>query len=237
MNITDYGTVPNYEKLPGVPARITAVHRERYEIVCEYGNTHARLKAKEYYAGTAIFPTTGDYVMVDYIENGDSQIIATLPRRTYFSRREPGPVPRDQAVAANFDYVFIMQSLNLDFNSKRLERYLTLAWQSGATPVILLTKADLAENHMGYLNRAEQVAAGVDIHAVSAHTGYGLEKLNAYLQPGKTVVFSGLPVWGNPTLSTRLPERISWRSEAFARMTAKAVTPLHIASSFDCKTA
>ena len=204
MNITDYGTVPNYEKLPGVPARITAVHRERYEIVCEYGNTHARLKAKEYYAGTATFPTTGDYVMVDYIENGDSQIIATLPRRTFFSRREPGPIPRDQAVAANFDYVFIMQSLNLDFNPKRLERYLTLAWQSGATPVILLTKADLAENHMGYLNRAEQVAAGVDIHAVSAHTGYGLEKLNVYLQSGKTVVFLGSSGVGKSSLVNAL---------------------------------
>jgi len=120
LNIYDYGYVPDTENLPGIPARVTAVHKERYEIACEHGITHARLKTKEYYADTRDFPTTGDFVMVNYIENGDSQILATLPRRTYFSRREPGPIPREQAVAANFDYVFIMQSLNLDFNPRRL---------------------------------------------------------------------------------------------------------------------
>ena len=147
MNINDYGYVPNTKNLPGIPARVTAVHKERYEIVCQHWITHARLKTKEYYCEDGLFPTTGDYVMIHYIPNGDSQIIATLPRRTFFSRREPGPVLRDQAVAANFDYVFIMQSLNMDFSIKRLERYLTLAWQSGATPVILLTKADLVDDY------------------------------------------------------------------------------------------
>ena len=143
----DHGAVPNHEGLAGIPARVTAVHRERYEIVCEHGVTHARLKTKEYYAGKEEYPTTGDFVMVNYIENGDSQLIATLPRRTFFTRRAPGPGLKDQAVAANFDYVFIMQSLDLDFNPKRLERYLTLAWQSGAMPVILLTKADLVDDY------------------------------------------------------------------------------------------
>ena len=204
MNIEDYGIVPNCEHLPGIPARVTAVHKERYEIVCEHGITHARLKTKEYYVDTQDFPTTGDFVMIHYIDNGDSQIIATLPRKTFFSRREPGPVPRDQAVAANFDYVFIMQSLNLDFNPKRLERYLTLAWQSGATPVILLTKADLAEDYWDYLTQVDRVAAGVNIHVVSAHTGYGLSRLNAYLQPGKTVVFLGSSGVGKSSLVNAL---------------------------------
>ena len=142
--------------------------------------------------------------MIHYIDNGDSQIIATLPRRTYFSRREPGPIPRDQAVAANFDYVFIMQSLNMDFNPKRLERYLTLAWQSGATPVILLTKADLVEDYWDYLTQVERVATGVNTHVVSAHTGYGLQRLNAYLQPGKTVVFLGSSGVGKSSLVNAL---------------------------------
>ena len=204
MNINDYGMVPSYENLPGIPARVTAVHKERYEIVCRHGITHARLKSKEYYMDTQDFPTAGDFVMVNYIENGDSQIIATLPRRTLFSRREPGPIPRDQAVAANFDYVFIMQSLNLDFNPKRLERYLTLAWQSGATPVILLTKADLVEDYWDYLTRVEQVAMGVNIHVVSAHTGQGLPRLNAYLQPGNTVVFLGSSGVGKSSLVNAL---------------------------------
>ena len=204
MNINDYGLMPNYENLPGIPARITAVHKERYEIVCQHGITHARLKTKEYYVDTQDFPTTGDFVMINYIENGDSQILATLPRRTYFSRREPGPVPRNQAVAANFDYVFIMQSLNMDFNPKRLERYLTLAWQSGATPVVLLTKADLVEDYWDYLTQAERVAAGVNIHVVSAHTGQGLARLNAYLQPGTTVVFLGSSGVGKSSLVNAL---------------------------------
>jgi ribosome biogenesis GTPase len=107
-------------------------------------------------------------------------------------------------VAANFDYVFIMQSLNLDFNPKRLERYLTLAWQSGATPVILLTKADLVEDYWDYLTQVERVAAGVNTHVVSAHTGYGLNRLNAYLQPGKTVVFLGSSGVGKSSLVNAL---------------------------------
>ena len=204
MNINDYGNVPHTENLLGIPARVTAVHKERYEIVCEHGITHARLKTKAYFVGTQDFPTAGDFVMIRYIENGDSQILTTLPRKTFFSRREPGPIPRDQAVAANFDYVFIMQSLNMDFNPKRLERYLTLAWQSGATPVILLTKADLVEDYWEYLTQVERVATGVNTHVVSAHTGYGLNRLNAYLQPGKTVVFLGSSGVGKSSLVNAL---------------------------------
>ena len=204
MNINDYGNVPHTENLLGIPARVTAVHKERYEIVCEHGITHARLKTKAYFVGTQDFPTAGDFVMIRYIENGDSQILVTLPRKTFFSRREPGPIPRDQAVAANFDYVFIMQSLNMDFNPKRLERYLTLAWQSGATPVILLTKADLVEDYWEYLTQVERVATGVNTHVVSAHTGYGLNRLNAYLQPGKTVVFLGSSGVGKSSLVNAL---------------------------------
>jgi len=204
LNIYDYGVLPNIDNLPGIPARVTAVHKERYEVVCQHGLTYARLKTKEYFVGDETFPTTGDFVMIDYIDNGDSRITATLPRRTFFSRREPGPIPRDQAVAANFDYVFIMQSLNLDFNPKRLERYLTLAWQSGATPVVLLTKADLVEDYWDYLTQVERVAADVATHVVSAHSGYGLSRLNAYLQPGKTVVFLGSSGVGKSSLVNAL---------------------------------
>ena len=187
-----------------ITARVIAVHKDRYQISCDGRDFFARLKTKEYYKGTEDFPTAGDFVTVRYIENGDSQIIATQPRRTVFTRRAPGPVPVEQAVAANFDYVFIMQSLNQDFNPKRLERYLTLGWQSGATPVILLTKADLVEEHWDYLTRVERVAAGANVHVVSAHTGYGLARLNAYLQPGKTVVFLGSSGVGKSSLVNAL---------------------------------
>ena len=187
-----------------IAARVTAVHRERYALLCEKGECYGRLKTKEYYLDQAAFPTAGDYVTIEYLETGDSRIIATQPRRTVFTRRNPGPVPMEQAVAANFDYVFILQSLNHDFNPKRLERYLTLSWQSGATPVILLTKADLVEDYWEYLTRIERVAAGVNVHVVSAHTGCGLPRLNAYLQPGKTVVFLGSSGVGKSSLVNAL---------------------------------
>jgi ribosome biogenesis GTPase len=204
LNLNEFGLVPEMGGRPGIPARIVAQHKERYELVCQYGHAFARLKTKEYYAGTELFPTVGDYVALQYIENGDSQILATLPRRSFFARKEPGPIPRDQAVAANFDWVFLLQSMNQNFNPARLERYLALAWQSGATPVILLTKADLAEDPADYLRRAAQVAPGVELHAVSARTGMGLDGLSTYLQPGKTLVFLGSSGVGKSSLVNAL---------------------------------
>ena len=132
-----------YKHFDNIPARVIAVHKERYKLVCENGECYGRLKTKEYYVEGEDFPTVGDFVIINYNPSGDSMIVKTLPRRTVFMRKDPNPNKAEQAVAANFDYVFIMQSLNHDFNVKRLERYLTLAWQSGAQPVVVLTKADL----------------------------------------------------------------------------------------------
>ena len=105
MDLQNYGFIPETDSGDemGIPARITAVHKERYELVCEYGAGYARLKTKVYYNGTEDFPTAGDFVRIDYIPNGDSRIIRTLPRRTYLSRRDPTPGRGEQAVAANFD--------------------------------------------------------------------------------------------------------------------------------------
>ena len=194
----------NSEKNTIIRARVTAVHRERYQLVCEYGEIYARLKTKEYYVELEEFPTTGDFVAIRYIPNGDSQIIKTLPRKTFFSRLDPTPGRGEQAVAANFDYVFIMQSLNHDFNAKRLERYMTLAWQSGATPIVLLTKADLLEAYEEYLECVARVAIGVEVYPVSSKTGFGLEKLEKFLQPGKTVVFLGSSGVGKSSLVNAL---------------------------------
>ncbi len=204
MNLQDYGIVPDTKNLPGVPARIVAQHRERYEIVCDLGMAYARLKTKDYYWEDAVFPTVGDYVMVNYISGGDSQILATLPRHSCFSRREPGSIPRDQAVAANFDYVLLLQSMNQNYNPRRLERYLILARQSGATPVIVLTKADLTSSCAEYVARTEQLAPGVAVHAISAATGFGLDGLAPYLRPGKTIVFLGSSGVGKSSLVNAL---------------------------------
>ena len=203
-SLYDYGAVPDGNGLPGLPARITAQHKERYEIVCPRGRTFARLKAGAYYGSGALFPTVGDYVMVKEVENGDALILSTLPRSSCFSRRAPGPVPREQAIAANFDYVFILQSMNRNFNLRRLERYLALAWQSGATPVVVLTKADLTEDRAAFLAQAESAAPGVPVHAVSARTGEGMAALAPYLQPGKTLVFLGSSGVGKSSLVNAL---------------------------------
>lgn len=208
MNLEDYGfnsTLCEYLKnAEDIPARVTSVHRERFGLLCEQGETYGRLKPGTYYAGTEEFPTVGDFVTIAYNPVGDSKITSTLPRKTFFSRRDPTPGRGEQAVAANFDYVFIMQSLNHNFNLKRLERYLTLAWQSGALPVILLTKADLMEDFTEQVRQAETTAPGVEVHAVSAKTGYGLNNLEKYLQPRKTMVFLGSSGIGKSSLVNAL---------------------------------
>lgn len=117
-----------------------------------------------------------------------------------FSRRDPSMGQREQVVAANFDYVFIMQSLNHDFNPSRLERYLTLGWQSGAIPVVILTKADIIRDYSSHMRMAEKLAVGTSVVAVSTVTGEGIDRLGDYLKIGKTITFLGSSGVGKSTL-------------------------------------
>jgi len=214
IDLIDYGFVSTMmpEGINGTPARVTAVHKERYELICEYGHAYGRLKASVYYGGgDECFPTVGDFVLVQYNHCGDSQIIKTLERKTKFARNDfsghaSGYVKtvKEQIVASNFDYVFIMASLNYDFNLKRIERYLTLAWQSGAVPVVVLTKSDLVEDYMEQVRAVEKIASGVGVFAVSAKTGYGIELLSEYLKPHKTIVFLGSSGVGKSSLVNAL---------------------------------
>jgi len=209
MDFVNYGFESSMmpEDSQGIPARITAVHRGRYEVVCELGQGLASLKAGEYYNGEELFPTTGDFVLIDWQGEGESRILKTLSRRTLFSRLDPSSSGHAaQAVAANFDYVFIMQSLNHDFNVRRLERYLTLTWQSGAEPVIVLTKADLVPDYSEQVGEAETVSFGVKVIVISAKTGFGLEQLSDYLMPGKTIVFLGSSGVGKSSLVNALAQ-------------------------------
>ena len=157
-------------------ALITAVHRERYEILVEQETSdtklNARLKTGVYYQdkGGEAFPTVGDRVRIQTNRCGDALILETLPRTSVFYRENPTPGMERQAVAANFDYVFLVMSLNHDFNQNRLDRYLTAAWESGATPVVILTKKDLCEEPEYYVNLVERQAPEV---AVCAKCGNG----------------------------------------------------------------
>ncbi len=193
------------EGSPALPARVTAVFKERFQLVTQEGEHYGRLKTKEYlYDGGRKFPTTGDYVLA-LPAAGDWQIVETLPRRSFFSRIDSWH-GTEQAVAANMDVVFAVQSLNENFSPKRLERYLTLSWNSGARPVVLLTKLDLPGDHGEQIATARKTAGKVPVVALSAKTGEGMDRLLPYLAPGTTAAFLGSSGVGKSSLINRLWE-------------------------------
>lgn len=215
MNIKDYGLKENLIKNVDenkMIARIIATHKDRYEIVCNNGQGFAKIKRGCYYDNpNSIYPTTGDFVIIEWNSTGDSMICETLKRESSFSRTASSSDrnhelhnQHEQLVAANFDYVFIMQSLNNNFNLHRLERYLSLSWESGAIPVIILTKSDLVENIQEYIEQVESIAFGVDVYAVSCITGYGLDSIKKYFSKGNTIVFLGSSGVGKSTLVNTL---------------------------------
>lgn len=213
-NLINYGYTPVLDTYGYMPARITAVYRERYEIVCENGFRYAKLKTSVYFGVKQClesFPTVGDFVLIDYNNSGDSLIVKTLERKSYFIRKDPGSKLHrsegsdiSQIVAANFDYVFIVSSINYDLNLKRIERYLTLSYQSGAIPIIVLTKCDLKEDFSQEIKSVQSVSGSTLVHAVSSKTGYGIDELSQYLKPRKTIVFMGSSGVGKSSLVNTL---------------------------------
>ena len=203
-DLKQYGYIETESPPEGlIPGRVTAVHRERFELMTTSGTQFARLKTGVYYGeGGETFPTAGDFVWLSEVSGSDSQIVRTLPRKSQFIRRDP--YVGSQTVAANFDYVFIMTSLNRDFNVKRVERYLVLARQSGAVPVIVLTKADLMGEYEIQITSMQDIAGGTEIIPVSVVSGVGFDRLNAYLAPGKTIVFLGMSGVGKSSLLNAL---------------------------------
>ena len=204
MNISDCGPDPQGRPaaFAGTTARVTAVHRGGlFETFRGQKYDRARLKPGFSREKGNLMPAVGDFVLLEPGEGGELLIARTLPRKTCLFRLGPSPSGREQQIlAANFDYVWLMQSLGRDFNPRRLERYLALAWQSGARPVILLTKADLAEDPEPYLQTARDTAPGAEVLAVSVKTGYGLDGLQGLLQSGKTAVLLGSSGVGKSTL-------------------------------------
>lgn len=188
-----------------VPARVTEVQREKYKIISEQGENEATLKGSVFYnnvSGT-VYPAVGDFVLIKRNPYGEDVICRVLERKSVFSRIDSFN-DKEQVVAANFDYVFIMTSLNRDFNLKKIDRYLTSAWQSGAMPVVVLTKADLCESVEEYKLQAEKCAVGVPVIAVSSYTGQGMDKLKEYMKPFETVVFLGSSGVGKSSLVNAL---------------------------------
>ena len=192
-----------------VPARVVAEERGQF-LVHDGQTTHAATVSGRFRyesnGNPLAYPAVGDWVAASTATGGGAATIhGLLPRTSAIVRRAPadhggGP----QTIAANVDTVFIVTSLNGELNLRRLERYLAVAWESGALPVIVLSKADLDDDVAGHLVAAASVAPGVDVIVASAVTGDGIEAVRAHLAPGRTVAFIGSSGVGKSTLVNTL---------------------------------
>jgi ribosome biogenesis GTPase len=182
-----------------IPARVAVEHRSAYVLYGEQGELRAELAGRLRHEET--WPAVGDWVAV----RPPGTIAAVLPRRTLFSRKEPWLAAKEQVLAANADTVFVTTALTpVDFKPRRLERYLATAWESGAQPVIVLTKTDLCADVEGAVREVEAVAFGVPIHTVNGLTGEGVEALTPYLDGHRTVALLGSSGVGKSTIVNHL---------------------------------
>ncbi|HEV8603421.1 MAG TPA: ribosome small subunit-dependent GTPase A [Gaiellaceae bacterium] len=212
MNLNDLGwdaffadAFGQYEGDNLIPARVSARHHGPCELLTERGRLggipSGRLADDE-------LPAVGDWVAARPVDGERKAVIeAVLPRRTAFTRKEAWRRAVAQVVAANVDTVFIVTAFGHDLNPRRLERYLTAAWDSGASPVIVVNKSDLADDPGAELTEVEPVTLGVPVLAVSAVTGDGLDGLEPYLGRGRTIALLGSSGVGKSTLVNRFAGR------------------------------
>jgi ribosome biogenesis GTPase len=190
-----------------LPARVTAEHRDLYIIVTLDGEHPARLAGRFRHEASlrSDLPAVGDWVAVVIPEKSELAVIrGLLPRRSQFSRKAPGRPMEEQIVAANVDTVFLVTGLDGDFNVRRIERYLVLSYNSGATPIVVLTKSDLHEDCASFVAEVEAVAPGVPILVVSNLTGNGFSALEERLLPKRTVALLGSSGAGKSSMTNRL---------------------------------
>lgn len=184
--------------------RVVSVYKNLYKIHTSIGEVFGTLSGKVSHSieDKSQCPAVGDWVVISKIISTEERavIYAILPRKSKFSRKECGNSPEEQIIAANIDICFICMSLNLNFNLRRLERYITMAYESGASPVILLTKADICDDIDNLLSEVEAVSLGIPIHILSIVSGFGLEELKKYLVQGATAVFIGSSGVGKSSL-------------------------------------
>lgn len=192
------------------PARVADEQRGHYQLLNERGRWIATLAGRllhEMDQSSAMRPTVGDWVLGRFPEDpagGVAVIHHVLARRTAFTRQAPGRRTIEQVVAANIDTVFLVQSLNRDLNCRRLERYLTLLWESGAEPVIVLSKLDLHPDADDVEARVRSVARGVAVLRTSSILPGGMDSLAPYLVPGRTVALVGSSGVGKSTILNHL---------------------------------
>ena len=189
-------------------ARVSVQHKDMYKIITEEGEVIAEVSGKfrKEAIGTESFPAVGDWVMVDRLNdlNGNAIIHHVLRRKSAFERKVAGNRRDIQVVAANVDIVFLCMALNNDFNIRRLERYISVAFDSMATPVIVLTKADLCDNVLEKQLEVEAVSIGIDVIVTSSMSGQGYDAIRNYIGNNKTVAFIGSSGVGKSTLINKL---------------------------------
>lgn len=185
-------------------ARVSVQHRNMYKVITENGEIQAEVAGKLSYSASvsADYPAVGDWVLVDRIDgnSGNAIIHHLLTRKSCFARKAAGTASERQVIAANIEMVFICMSLNHDFNLRRIERYLSIAWDSLATPVIVLTKSDLCDDPNAKLTELQSVAVGVDVILTSSISGDGYADIRKLITKGKTVAFIGSSGVGKSTL-------------------------------------
>ena len=185
-------------------ARVSVQHKDLYKVITECGEIQAEISGKLSYSASfsADYPVVGDWVLVDRIDqkSGNAIIHHILSRTSCFERKAAGTGHKHQKIAANIDTLFICMSLNKDYNLRRIERYLSVAWDSMATPVIVLTKSDLCDDISTKLKEIESVAIGVDVIVTSSLSSGGYTDILKYLNKGKTIAFIGSSGVGKSTL-------------------------------------
>jgi ribosome biogenesis GTPase len=198
-----------------IPARVAQEHRQHYVVYCERGQMQAEVSGKfRHEAGSREgFPAVGDWVAASVRPGEPKAIIhAILPRRSCFSRKavlsggmpDTGGRTEQQVVAANLDAVFLVSGLDGEFNLRRIERYLSVAWESGTAPVVVLNKADVCDDVERHVREAASIAPGVPVHTISAAQNEGLAVFRQYLSSGKTGAFLGSSGVGKSTIINAL---------------------------------
>lgn len=214
MDLTDLGWTdffdnrfPTIERPDIAPMRVMRQEREQYLLIGTAGELLATIagRLRNTAQSRSDFPAVGDWVVATpFAEQGTAVIHAVFPRKSAFSRKVAGTRTDEQILAANIDTAFIVNGLDGDFNLRRIERYITLAWESDANPVVILNKADITDDVDTHMAEAESVAMGVPVLALSALENDGLDQLDPYLSRGDTVAFLGSSGVGKSTLVNRL---------------------------------
>ena len=189
-----------------VPGRVIIQRRSHYVVITDQGEVSAQLSGRFVReAREAGHPAVGDWVgLALRTEEGAATIHVLAPRRTAFTRKAADREQTVQVVAANVDTAFLVTAMNAEFNARRLERYLASAWQSGARPVVVLTKADLSDDPDTAVAEARRLSGEAPVIAVSCVTGQGLDDVRALLRPAETAVLVGSSGAGKSTLVNAL---------------------------------